>query len=175
MKNKRVFVTIVAAVTAVGVALAVEADPSDLKSSDVDRRSAAVKEVIDFRNAAVKAAVEVLVSSQEPFQPVDPRLHAMQVVGILRAEEAVGPLVGLIRLEAPEPRVANAESETDPIPFRYPAARPLAQIGKAAVGRSLVELRRTPDEGARQALEWVIKRVEGEEAGAKLISEARGH
>jgi hypothetical protein len=104
---------------------------------------------------------------------LDPKYNAVTLLGDLRAEEAVQPLLGQL-----DYRVVidiGTYSETGGYGPAHPAALALAKIGKPASTEALSMLVDTSDPEKAGALVWVIAHVEGAELAKYLIAQRKAY
>lgn len=117
------------------------------------------------RDNAVGEALTALRDGRGPLKLADPRLHALKIVAILRAPEAVPLLIPAISLREPlRLRFDRTISQ------QYPVVDALVVIGKPAARACLSELaKNSVSDDAREKLCWVVGEVEGQAVGRFLI------
>ena len=142
---------------------------SGLRDEKTVGRTAAQVET-DWRDMTAEL---IKIAKQNPTQhllgpQVDPKYVAMGLLGDLRAEAAVGPLMG----ELPRSLAATFggfhERSYGPT---HPAAEALAKIGKPASKEALLLLHETSNLDETRALVWILDQVEGPDLTKYLISQ----
>lgn len=108
----------------------------------------------------------LLVIVNDNSSPMEARVRAVDILGKIRATEAVGSLLKHISIIMPE----GIEEKT--IETMYPCVRALADIGNPGSRESLATLPKTADGTKRLLLVTVIERVEGAEVAQFLIKKA---
>ncbi len=116
----------------------------------------------------------IRVAQREPSKQLvgpdwDPKYNAVALLGDLRAEEAVQPLLGQLDYHV----VINigTYAETKGYGPAHPAVEALAKIGKPASTRALNVLVDTAEEERTRALVWILTKVEGPDLAKYLISQ----
>jgi hypothetical protein len=98
----------------------------------------------------------------------DSKCQSIRLLGELRTERAVGPLLGQLDYII-KPRFAGMYERTAYAPS-HPAAEALAKIGKPASTKALQMLHGTTDPEKARALVWILDQVEGADLTKYLIS-----
>jgi hypothetical protein len=111
----------------------------------------AMQEAHDAAVLGGRQACEVLTSTTGPLQPDDPRLPAIELLGHLRFEEGVRPLMKQIELSVG-------------------AALALARIGRKASHACAVALGNRPSEQRKETLMWVIHECENTVSAHAIFS-----
>jgi hypothetical protein len=107
--------------------------------------------------------------SEHPLGPDwDPKCLAIGLLGDMRAEAAVGPLMGELGYSVVATVGGYHRMSYGPT---HPAAEALAKIGNPASKKALLLLHETTDPERTRALVWVIAQVEGADLTKYLISQ----
>ena len=136
--------------------------------SEEDRLRLAMWEAGEAAIRGGQQACEVLTRTTGPLQPEDPRLPAIELLGHLRFEEGVRPLVKQIELSL---GATDCAGNPRSIPEESPAARALVRIGRKASHACAHALSGDPSEQQKQLLMWVIHECENPVSAHAIFTE----
>jgi hypothetical protein len=137
-----------------------------LRSRDAKERAAARDALLRNRQETIAALIP-LVKAKPAYELLDSTPLAIEILGDLRAAEAVDQLAANITLTPPviEWEIRRKEE-------RYLCAVALAKIGVPAVPAMLKIIRTGDDEVARQVAAWVLNEVLGADLAPVLLEGA---
>jgi hypothetical protein len=136
--------------------------------SEEDKLRLALWEAQNAATLGGSQACEVLTRTTGPLQADDPRLPAIELLGHLRFEEGVGPLVKQIELSV---GATDCAGNPRSIAEEFPAARALVRIGRKASHACAHALAAGPSEQKQRLLMWVIYECENPVSAHAIFTE----
>lgn len=144
-----------------------------LVSPNVDERVATKHRLVAERQAIIKDLILLVKEPPEEAPGTRPehqsRALAIQLLGELRAAEAVDVLVAHLTLKTPV-SVGSLGQLIGP-GTNYPAAGSLARIGAPSLERAWYLIQMSDDPLTRKLCVWIVREVEGREVARKLVEE----
>ncbi len=160
-------------------ALQTEPDPTKLlQSADPAQRFAAKTRIVQERRSLVRSLVmivrrdphETRTKRAQLLRLTSPKCLAIELLGELRAEEAISTLVRDLTYYV-DTSIAGTLGGRG-LGARYPAAASLAKIGNPAVPRLLQFLGTRADPLGRHLCVWTLIRIEGRDVGRLRLQKA---
>jgi len=133
-----------------------------MRGLSAERHTASV--LVRIRSERESLIKELIAVLEAPHRAKADRAESARILGLLRAPEAVGPLMRNLSMTPGLFARAVGYSKT------FPCALALVQIGKPASEAAVAALPGEPDDVNRSILAWVIAKIEGEHEGRRMLS-----
>ncbi|MDP2897372.1 MAG: hypothetical protein Q8Q12_12590 [bacterium] len=149
-----------------------------LESADPAQRFAAKGRILDERRSLVQSLLRVVWSDTDDAREVraevlrlnSPKLLAIELLGDLRAKEAISSLLGNLTYRVNT--ILLGPTQGPRLDRQYPAAASLAKIGNPAVPEVLSFLGRSTDPIERHLCVWILVRIDGRDVARFRVEKA---
>ncbi len=136
-----------------------EGQVDGLLAKDPLKRQATYRDLQQERTALIAGLLKIVAERDIDRSFNGPLHYAIELLGILRATEAVKPLTEMLSYE---PTGFRSE-EAAPSEFRHVAAVALSRIGDAAVDSMITVISTSEEKEKRELAGWVLMKIDGKE------------